>query len=133
MIAALDARPAAAEENAAPKHRVVEEIVVTAQKKEQAITDVPVSITVIQHDFIAEQGMVDIQDVSRYSPNTAVRSSRAAAASIRGFTTSSLNKAFDQSVGLVIDGVPYNRTPFLELGDCSTSSASRSCAVHRGT
>ncbi len=98
------------------KRRQIEEIIVTAQKKEQAITDVPVAISVIDDDFIAKEGLVDLQDVSFYAPNTAVRSSKGAAASVRGFTTSSLNKAFDQSVALVVDGVPYNRTPYLEVG-----------------
>ena len=112
FLIALHAAPSAAEE----KRRQIEEIIVTAQKKEQAITDVPLAISVIDDDFIAQEGLVDLQDVAIFSPNTAVRSSRGAAASIRGFTTSSLNKAFDQSVALVIDGVPYNRVPYLELG-----------------
>ncbi len=78
--------------------------------------DVPVSLSVIDSEFMAEQGLTDLQDISTYVPNAGVRSSRGAAAAIRGFTTSSLNKAFDQSVGLVVDGTPYNRAPYLEMG-----------------
>jgi iron complex outermembrane recepter protein len=100
----------------APARRTIEEIIVTAQKKEQAITDVPVAVSVIDEEFIAAQGLVDLQDVAIFAPNTQVRSSRGAAARIRGFTTSSLNKAFDQSVALVVDCVPYNRVPYLALG-----------------
>ncbi|MGH7822762.1 MAG: TonB-dependent receptor, partial [Candidatus Binatia bacterium] len=110
--------PSAAEppERRGARRRVIEEIIVTAQKKEQAIMDVPLSISVIDSDFMAQQGLIDLQDISVFVPNTGVRASRGAAASVRGFTTSSLNKAFDQSVGLVVDGTPYNRVPYLEMG-----------------
>jgi outer membrane receptor protein involved in Fe transport len=53
--------------------RVIEEIIVTAQKKEQAAIDVPISMSVLDDQLIAEEGIKDLRDVSLYVPNVSFR------------------------------------------------------------
>ena len=85
---------------------VVEEIIVTAQRRAENIQDVPVSITAFSGDFLVENGMVSIEDVSRMTPNFSVYGSNRL--SIRGIGSSG-NNAIESSVGVFIDGVYYPR------------------------
>jgi len=57
----------AAEENA------LEEVVVTAQKREERLIDVPMSITAISGDELQERGLNSIQDLSFAVPGMATR------------------------------------------------------------
>src|ERR1700740_3067059 len=83
--------------------RVIEEIIVTAQKREEAAIDVPLSLSVIDHEFMAGQGINDLEDLSVYVPNANVRLNAVFPdIRIRGFGTGVTNKAFEQSAGLAI-------------------------------
>jgi outer membrane receptor protein involved in Fe transport len=111
-----ESAPVAPPEREAPARRV-QEIIVTAQKKEEAAIDVPVSVSVLDDEFITEQGIADLQELSSFVPNVNIRLSPVLPdIRIRGFGTGTTNKAFEQSVGLVIDGVPYNRLPYYGAG-----------------
>ena len=85
---------------------VVEEIIVTAQKRAENIQDVPISITAFSGDFLVENGMVSIEDVSHMTPNFSVYSSNRL--TIRGIGSSG-NNAIESSVGVFIDGVYHPR------------------------
>ena len=101
----------------ARRSRVVEEIIVTAQKKEQAEIDVPISMTVLDDRFIAEEGIKDLRDISLYVPNVSVRTTAVFPdIRIRGFGSNPVNAAFEQSVGLDIDGIPYTRKAYFQSG-----------------
>ncbi len=50
------------ESRAPPQGRQLEEIVVTAQKREQVSQDVPISMFVISDVFIQEKGITDVKD-----------------------------------------------------------------------
>ena len=47
----------------------LEEIVVTAQKREQRLQDVPVAVSAISGEMIAAQGITRIEDISQLSPS----------------------------------------------------------------
>ena len=97
--------------------RVIEEIIVTAQKKEQAAIDVPISMSVLDDQLIAEEGIKDLRDVSLYVPNVSFRTNAVLPDfRIRGFGSNPVNAAFEQSVGLAIDGVPYTRKAYFQGG-----------------
>ncbi|MGH2625491.1 MAG: hypothetical protein ACRDHY_02430, partial [Anaerolineales bacterium] len=57
---------------AARQGRVIEEIIVTAQRTEEQLHDVPVSMSAFDDKFLHEQGISDLQDVSRYVPNVRI-------------------------------------------------------------
>ena len=108
--AAAEPAPAAA---AAKQGRMIEEIIVTAQKREENIRDVPISVSALDSNFIAEQAITDFRDVSIVVPNVAVDNlGEFNDIRIRGFGSPLSNKAFEQSVGLVIDGVAYGRREY---------------------
>ncbi len=48
--------------------RVLEEVLVTAQKREQLITDVPMSITVLSGEFMSDAGIEDSAQLAAYIP-----------------------------------------------------------------
>ncbi len=84
----------------------VETITVTAQKREENIQDVPISITAISGDVIEQSGTRDLVDLAFLVPNFQfVQSSQLinARINIRGVTSVG-NSAIEPSVGVFIDG-----------------------------
>ena len=66
---------------------VLEEVIVTAQKRAQSIQDVPISITAFSGDFLEANGIQIIEEVARVTPNFSIAKSTQAANSriqIRG-------------------------------------------------
>ena len=47
----------------------LEEIIVTSQKREQSLQDVPVSVNVLSGDKILDAGITKIEDLQAYVPN----------------------------------------------------------------
>ena len=48
---------------------VFEEVIVTAQKREQSIYDVPVAISAFSAAAIEKQGISDLTDIGKFVPN----------------------------------------------------------------
>ncbi|MGH7897726.1 MAG: TonB-dependent receptor, partial [Candidatus Binatia bacterium] len=119
---AADSDPAASETADAAaadrsRRRILEEIIVTAQKKEESLQDVPISMSVIDSEFIRDQGLSDLRDVSLYVPNFQVNFvGLGVEPRLRGFSTDPANKGFEQAVGLVLDGIPYGRGDYFQAG-----------------
>ena len=90
---------------------ILEEIIVTAQRRDQTLQDVPVSVAVVSGDKILEQGYDRLADLSAFTPNfTLNESATGNEIRIRGFGTSTLNStAFEQAVATFIDGVYFGR------------------------
>lgn len=94
-------------------HRQIEEIVVTAQKREQAIQDVPISMTALTEEFLVEQGVTDVGEALQLVPNASVDAAGFfAAPRVRGFTFNNNNKSFEPPVGMALDGIPHTRVPY---------------------
>ena len=98
---------------APPRERVIEEIIVTAQKREQSLRDVPISMSVLDDEFLDQGNVTDYQDLSRFVPNFVVdNASSFPDLRVRGLGSQLNNKAFEQAVGLSIDGIPYGRSHY---------------------
>ncbi len=117
--AAVDAQAEAAveaeSEVEAPKRRrrTLDEVIVTAQKREQSLQEVPMSVTAIGGEMIKQSDMQDMNDLSRYTPNLKVIAGGIQnTVYIRGLG-SDPNEGFEQSVGLFIDDVYYGRSHYL--------------------
>jgi iron complex outermembrane receptor protein len=97
------------------------EIIVTAQKREQSLQDVPISMEVVSGAKLAEFNTSDIKAVMNYTPNVFVQSTAGNdVIYIRGFGSPPANFAFDQSVSLYVDGIYAGRNrqaqaPFFDL------------------
>ncbi len=97
-------------------------IVVTAQKREQRLQDVPVSVATYDTQTLDDAGVRDIKDLSQIAPGLVVTSttdSFKTTARIRGIGTVGENSGLESSVGVVIDGVyrPRNGVGFGDLGE----------------
>jgi iron complex outermembrane receptor protein len=100
----------------------VDEIVVTAQMREQSLQDVPVVVTSVNAQQLQDAGVRDIKDLTIVAPGLTVTSTASSAvttARIRGIGTVGDNPGLESSVGIVIDGVyrPRNGVAFSDLGE----------------
>ncbi|MDX9996358.1 MAG: TonB-dependent receptor [Phenylobacterium sp.] len=100
----------------------VETIIVTAQKREQNLQDVPIVVTVVSGEQLQDAGVKDVKDLQVLSPGLSVTSSTGGAQTsirIRGVGTIGDNPGLESSVGTVIDGVYRARSgvAFNDLGE----------------
>ena len=84
----------------------LEEVVVTARKKEESLIDVPMSITAIGGDEISKLNFTDVESLQDAMPNLSIVSSALSTQRtyIRG-QGSDTNQGFEQSVGWFVDGI----------------------------
>jgi iron complex outermembrane recepter protein len=96
-------------ENAASAEGL-QEIVVTAQKREENLQDVPISITALTGEAVQEHGFIDIQELGKFVPNFFTRNNLTGQQIImRGVGTGVDNEGFEQAVAQFVDGVYYGR------------------------
>ena len=92
----------------ASQAQLLEEITVTAQKRDQNQQDVPVAVTAFSGSQLSEIGVTDVFDLQAYVPSLVVGQAQNSTSSnfaIRGVGTSSQNYGLESSVGLYVDGV----------------------------
>jgi len=103
---------------------VLEEVVVTAQKRSQGLQEVPIAVTMISGSKIAEAGIVSLEGLTTYVPNVNMIQNPGGGSptgiTVRGIGSGN-NAGFEQSVGMFIDGVYAGRSrqflvPFLDIG-----------------
>ncbi|MEH6593605.1 MAG: TonB-dependent receptor [Halioglobus sp.] len=88
---------------------MLEEVVVTAQKREQSLQDVPISVAAMSGEKINDTGITNLEELTLYTPNVNINKGQAAPnIYVRG-VGSGTNAGFEQSVGLYIDGVYSGR------------------------
>jgi outer membrane receptor protein involved in Fe transport len=109
----------AADTSSAP---VLEEIIVTAEKRSENLQDVPISVVAINAQQIKDAGITDIRNLAILTPGLTVTSEGNEAittARIRGIGTVGDNPGLESSVGVNIDGVyrPRNGVAFGDLGE----------------
>ncbi len=101
---------------------VIEQIIVTATRREESITDVPLAVSAYDAERIELSRVTDIMELMRIAPSFHVASGQAESvgvtARIRGVGTNSDNPGLESSVGMYVDGVYRNRATvgFTELG-----------------
>ena len=112
--------PVATTALAQERRAVLEEVIVTAQLREQSLQDVPVSVSAISGEKLLSAGLNKIEDLQAYIPNlTMTENGIGTSIYIRGIG-SGINQGFEQSVGMYVDGIYYGRAqlaraPFLDL------------------
>lgn len=112
MISAITAASVQAQQNQSQdksKGPMLEEVIVTAQKRSQNLQEVPVAVTALSSDMLEQSGITNIAEVERVSPNTTLRPSRATnttlTAYIRGIGQNDPLWGFEPGVGLYIDDI----------------------------
>lgn len=112
------------EESAEPEQRssrsrMVEEIVVTAQKREENVRDVPISIAAFSAEKLAAAGVETTNDLQYVTPGLSYTGIAGfSLVYLRGIGTSAFISSFDPSVATYVDGiyVPAQQGSVTELG-----------------
>jgi len=92
---------------------ILEEVIVTATRREESLMEVPIAVTAITGEELANFGVLDITYIAQMSPNTTLEVSRGTnttlTAFIRGVGQQDPVAGFESGVGLYLDDVYLNR------------------------
>ena len=102
----------------------LEEVVVTAERREAGLQDTPLSVVAFSAERLDELGINDPQAMADFTPNVSIgdgtgRGSGGTSVSIRGVNEARVSPVLDPAVGIYVDDVYYGRpqTAFLRLLD----------------
>jgi len=119
LASAMSALAGAAAAQTAPQDEAttVEEIVVTAQRRETRLQDTPVSITALTTESLEQRGITNLSALTNFAPNLEIhQTNRPAgggssfAAYIRGVGTGDFQFPTDPGVGVYVDDVYLARS-----------------------
>ena len=113
-LGALGVAPAALAQEQVEDDSVFETVIVTAQKREQSIYDVPVAISAFTPETMERQGIVDLTDIGKFVPNLNITGFSAGHTSsqnpfIRGIGLQDHLITTEPGVGVYVDGVYLGR------------------------
>lgn len=96
----------------------LEEIVVTARKREESVQDIPVVVTAFTSEELSRRGVTELEDIAAATPGLAFEdfsSSFSAAPVMRGLTQ--VNVSSDvQNVATFVDGIYIQRNYAVDIG-----------------
>lgn len=111
-----------AQEAAGTNSLALEEVIVTATKREQSLQDVSVAVTALSDEMIREQQITSSEDLIGLVPSLTLQKGsnpRQTSFNIRGIGTQSFSSAVEPSVSTMLDGVVMGRSgqAFMQLLD----------------
>jgi outer membrane receptor protein involved in Fe transport len=102
-----------AESSTTPRAKaVLEEVVVTARRREESLQETPLAVTALGSDYLDAMGVSSIADVETLSPSLQFSQTnfKAPAIFIRGIGQRSGNPVLDPGVGIYLNGVYVPRS-----------------------
>jgi len=103
-----------AQETEAPTPEIVglDEVIVTAQKRQQSLQDVPLSVSAFSGDMLKESRMADIRAIVDFTPGFSGKTEDGFtdALAMRGIATNDFGIGGDPSVAMFVDGIWSGRT-----------------------
>ena len=98
---------------AASAQLVLEEVVVTARKREETLQETPIAVTALTGENLQELGLTNISDLRKVVPNVDMYEGNGASGTgnvfIRGVGARNTGVNFDSGVGIYVDGVYVSR------------------------
>ena len=94
-------------------YAAIDEIIVTANKREQSLQDIPLTVSVTSGETIQQSSIVDLIDLQSAVPSLRVNQLQSSAQTnftIRGFGNGANNPGIEPAVSVVIDGVSRSRS-----------------------
>jgi iron complex outermembrane recepter protein len=90
----------------------LEEVIVTAQRREQVLQDVPIAIQVVGNELLNDVAAEDMGDLNGFVPGLVISSDSPTQPryAIRGIQTGDFGVGTDSAVGVYVDGVYSSRT-----------------------
>lgn len=114
LLGAATFQPASA--LAQEKETSLDEIVVTAQRREQSFRDVPLAIEVFSGNEIRRQSFRDLDDLANFSSTVLIEPRvQDQDVSIRGFGTTGNALTLDQATPFFVDGIHFGRPSQIKL------------------
>ncbi len=97
----------------------IDEIIVTAEKREESLQKVPVSVTAMTGEALTSTGISNVEDLQFFVPGVSITNDSMAIINIRGIGTSAFGVATDPSTTVHYDGVYIARptTSYQDLFD----------------
>ena len=119
LAAASPATPeaGAAADNAAPSG--VEDIIVTARRRNESVQDIPVSVQAISAATVQARDLTSLEKIAAATPQfTVARASNGAGAQLtmRGIGSNATSIGIEQSVAIVVDSVYYGQGRVINEG-----------------
>lgn len=106
---AMTGGAASAQEAPTTSATQLDEVVVTATRREQRLQDVPVAVTAVSGEALERTNFREVTDLQYVAPNVTFSSTNAVANGggfqVRGVGTQTYDSGVEQTVGLVVDGV----------------------------
>jgi len=95
----------------------IEEVIVTARRREERLQDVPIAVTAISGDTLAKQSIIQLFDLKMKAPGLAIQPSAYGSAvpfvGMRGQLNKQYFGSVNQSVGVYFDEIALSRLPGL--------------------
>ena len=92
---------------------IIEEVIVTATKREESIQDVPIAVSAFTGEDLSARGVEDLYGLAEVAPSIAVYSSNSTSNGgtlrIRGVGTTGNNPGLEAAVGTFVDGIYRSR------------------------
>ena len=107
VAVAIPAGPANAQEGA-----TLEEIVVTSRRYEESLNDAPLAVTVMDAQFLADQGVNNLNDILELTPGATWAHFTMAQPgfTVRGMESYNVgNASLESGVQIVVDGIPITK------------------------
>ena len=88
---------------------MIEEVVVTARKRQESLQDVPVAVTALTPNQLERGSIMRTTDIDKMVPNVELHQtyigSESLSATIRGIGFDDIEKSLEPTVGVAVDGV----------------------------
>lgn len=122
-VACLDFSTALAQGQEGESSAALEEIIVTAQRREQSLQEVPISVEVYSGNEIRKHGFRNMDDLANFSPTVLIESRvQDQDISIRGFGTTGNALTLDQAAPTFVDGIHFGRSSQIKLAFLDVAS-----------
>ncbi|WP_206606250.1 TonB-dependent receptor [Steroidobacter cummioxidans] len=106
VVATVLGEAALAQQAATPTQTVLEEVLVTAERREVSLQNTPASATVLSADALAAQGVDNINEIQNVAPSVSINTyNRSTFINIRGVGISQSAPTSNPGVAYYVDGV----------------------------
>ena len=137
VMAGLSAPAKAQAQESGAATSSVEEVVVTARRREERLQEVPVAVTAVSGEQLEVRSVRGVSDLSSFTPNlrlsTETRGSSISAVNLRGSSAVNLTIANDPAVGIYFDEVPTGRSAGALLGTVQDMQSVQVLRGNQGT
>jgi len=94
------------------EHQTIEEVVVSAQMREQSLQDVPMSVSAFDEDFLESRDVSSYKKLFDYTPGVSgvTNDSFFDAVSVRGINNNGFGSGSDPAIGVFMNGTYHSRS-----------------------